>query len=162
MPKHTALRCLLLAALLGLTAAKAAVPEPIPANPLGLRAHHATASVVDIERAVKWYQDVLGFKLLDRGTHGSFKFAELGIPGFNIGLIQLGESPMPKSATPPHSPSWVHIVFAVPDPAYAYRWLQQHGADVSIRTGAPTNPVTTFLVHDSEGNEIEIIAEAGS
>ncbi len=35
----------------------------LPDNPLQLRAHHATAAVKDIDRAVRWYRDVLGFTL---------------------------------------------------------------------------------------------------
>ena len=59
------------------------VPEPLEAdsrrvatgeavatdNPLGLTAHHITGSVIDIDRAVDWYQRVLGCRLLEQGSH---------------------------------------------------------------------------------------------
>jgi len=51
-------------------------------NPLQLRPDHATAAVTDLDRAVRWYQDMLGFRVLNRGArpNGS-RFADLEIPG---------------------------------------------------------------------------------
>lgn len=136
-------------------------------NPLGLRAHHATASVVDIDRAVAWYRDMLGFTLIDRGSRdaGKFKFAELGIPGFGVGLVQLPAAPGARAD--PKAPQgatgvgayWVHIVFTVPDPDGTFALLRRRGAQVSVRDGRVTPPLSAFLVKDSEGNEIEIIRD---
>jgi len=133
-----------------------------PANPLQLRAHHITAAVTDIERAVKWYQQVLGFRLVERGTRngGAFQFAELEIPGFGVALVQLAGAQAAPAGEKPMAPDWVHIVFAVPDPQSAYAELKSRGADVFTR-GPATPPITTFLLHDSEGNEIEIVAAHG-
>jgi catechol 2,3-dioxygenase-like lactoylglutathione lyase family enzyme len=130
-----------------------------PGNPLQLRAHHITAAVADIDRAVKWYEQVLGFRLVERGTRngGAFQFATLEIPGFGVALVQLaGAQPAPVTDKP-LSPDWVHIVFSVPDPAVTYRELKARGADVYTRGPAPL-PLSSFLLHDSEGNEIEIVA----
>jgi methylmalonyl-CoA/ethylmalonyl-CoA epimerase len=127
-------------------------------NPLRLQAHHITASVIDIDRAVKWYQDMLGFTLLERGTrqNGNFKFAELKIPGFGVALVQVG-NPAPSAANRVIAPpDWVHIVFTVPDPDATFKLLKTRGADVFLRPGQPTSPIREFLMHDSEGNEIEI------
>jgi predicted enzyme related to lactoylglutathione lyase len=53
----------------------------------------------------------------------------------------------------------MHIVFSVPDPQAAYATLKSRGADVSVRGNPPSSPITAFLVHDSEGNEIEVVAD---
>lgn len=130
-------------------------------NPLQLKVHHITAAVSDIDRAVRWYQQVLGFRLTERGERngGAFRYAELEIPGFGVALVQLaGAQPVP-AGDKPLAPDWVHIVFAVPDPDAAWRELKARGADVYTH-GPPTPPITTFLLHDSEGNEIEIVAAA--
>jgi hypothetical protein len=34
-------------------------------NPLQLRADHATAAVINLDRAVRWYQNMLGVRVLD-------------------------------------------------------------------------------------------------
>ena len=154
MPRHSF-------ALLSWTFALAALFCPAaaaqsPPNPLGLRPHHATAAVSDIDRAVRWYQDMLGFKVVNRGDrpNGS-RFADLELPGFGIGLVQNPGA----SANAPRS-GWMHVVFSVPDPARAYATLKERGADVSTRGNVPPAQITTFLLHDSEGNEIEITGAA--
>ena len=127
-------------------------------NPLGLKPDHITASVMDVDRAARWYQDALGFKLVSSGTHeGGAKFAELQIPGFGIGLVQSNQAAITAPAGAVVSPSWIHIVFSVADPDRTFKLLQQRGVNVSTRSGIVTSPVTTFLIHDSEGNEIEIV-----
>jgi catechol 2,3-dioxygenase-like lactoylglutathione lyase family enzyme len=130
-------------------------------NPLGLRVHHITAAVTDIDRAVKWYEGMLGFKVASRGSRqdGAFRFAELEIPGFGVALVQAaGLKATPLAQPAGIAPDWMHIVFAVADPDATYRLLKQRGAVVTTRANAPAGPVQTFLVYDSEGNEIEIVA----
>jgi catechol 2,3-dioxygenase-like lactoylglutathione lyase family enzyme len=66
-------------------------------NPLQLRPDHATAAVTDLDRAVRWYQDTLGFRVVNRGErpNGS-RFADLEIPGYGIG--QPPAAPAPATA----------------------------------------------------------------
>src|SRR4051812_4158381 len=76
-------------------------------NPLQLRPDHATAAVTDIGRAVRWYQDVLGFAVVNRrerpdGGHS----ADLQIPGYGISLVQYPGAAAPPTAT---RSGWVHI-----------------------------------------------------
>jgi catechol 2,3-dioxygenase-like lactoylglutathione lyase family enzyme len=125
-------------------------------NPLQLKPDHATASVGNIDRAVRWYQDTLGFRVVNRGErpNGS-RFADLEIPGYGIGLVQ-------NPGTPPTAGArsgWIHIVFSVPDPARAFAALKSRGANVTTRGNPAAAQITTFLLHDSEGNEIEIVQE---
>src|SRR2546423_5412669 len=119
-------------------------------NPLQLKPHHATAAVADVDRAVQWYERMLGFKVVNRGDrpNGS-RFADLELPGYGIGLVQ-NPGPPPSAGT---RSGWIHIVFSVPDPAGAYATLKSRGADVSVRGNPAPAQITTFLLHDSEGNE---------
>jgi catechol 2,3-dioxygenase-like lactoylglutathione lyase family enzyme len=123
-------------------------------NPLQLRPHHATAAVADIERAVRWYQDVLGFELINRRQRpdGGLS-AELEIPGYGVALVQYPGPARPAAARS----GWVHTVFAVPDVPRAYATLKARGGDVSTRGNAAAAEITSFILHDSEGNEIEIV-----
>jgi catechol 2,3-dioxygenase-like lactoylglutathione lyase family enzyme len=129
-----------------------------PPNPFGLKPHHATASAADIDRAVRWYQEVLGFKVVNRGDRpNGTRFADLEIPGFGIGLVQ-----NPGSASAIGGAvrtGWIHIVFSVRDSQAAYTTLRGRGVDISVRGNPPPTQITTFLIHDSEGNEIEIVKE---
>jgi len=120
-------------------------------------AHHITASVTDVDRAAKWYQEVLGFKLDVRGSrnNGAFQFAELSIPGYGIALVQQSTTPDAPVPAGPQGNRWVHPVFAVADPDATFKILKERGANPRTRGNA--SPVTTFLVDDSEGNEIEIV-----
>jgi len=100
----------------------------------------------------------VGFKVVNRGDRpNGTRFADLEIPGFGIGLVQSPGASSPS--TNAARSGWVHIVFSVPEPARAHALLKARGADVSTRGNTPPADVTTFLVHDSEGNEIEIVAE---
>jgi catechol 2,3-dioxygenase-like lactoylglutathione lyase family enzyme len=132
-------------------------------NPLGLTVDHVTASVIDIDRAVKWYQRMLGFGVSNRGTreHGTIKFAELEIPGFGVALVQVASASTAQRPPGIISPSWIHIVFSVPDPDHVYGILKEKGADVVIRNPRG-KPGDSFLIHDSEGNEIEIVPSKGN
>jgi predicted enzyme related to lactoylglutathione lyase len=52
---------------------------------------------------------------------------------------------------------WMHIVFTVPDVPAVFKLLQNRGADVHTRDNSPAT--SYFLLHDSEGNEIEMTAQ---
>jgi glyoxylase I family protein len=129
-----------------------------PPIPLQLKPDHATAAVTDIDRAVRWYENMLGFTVVNRGERANgMRFADLQIPGFGIGLVQNPGPVAPAPAANAMKSGWIHIVFSVPDPAAAYAMLRARGADVTVRGNTPPAEITTFLLHDSDGNENEIV-----
>jgi len=132
----------------------------LPDNPLQLKAHHATATVKDIDRAVRWYRDILGFTVAERGSRGggAMQFAELKIPDYGVALVQLRDAPAAALPTPGGS-GWIHVVFTVPDADLTYHLLEERGARPFLRSGQSASPVAAFLINDSEGNEIEILGE---
>jgi catechol 2,3-dioxygenase-like lactoylglutathione lyase family enzyme len=127
-----------------------------PDNPLHLRPHHITASVSDLDRATAWYQRMLGFTVKSRGKHGDVAFVELAVAGFGIALIH-APTTAGSASERLDAPRWVHIVFTVPDTDATYHALLSKGAAVGTRENPTPNPVRSFLVKDSEGNEIEIL-----
>ena len=131
-------------------------------NPLGLKPDHITASVLDVDRAARWYQDVLGFKQVSKSDRQGFRSIELEIPGFGIGLVQTSQTAITPPAGTAVRPSWLHIVFSVADPDKTYDILQKRGASITTHSGTITRPLKTFLIHDSEGNEIEIVQAGAS
>ena len=131
-------------------------------NPLGMTLHRITARVVDIARATAWYRDVLGFTVGETGTalDGAMRYAHLHLPGVGISLVQLD---LPATAVAPGQavvPCWVHPVLQVADVPRAFELLKQRGAHVFTRGPAGAGPVSTFLLNDSEGNELEIVGVA--
>jgi catechol 2,3-dioxygenase-like lactoylglutathione lyase family enzyme len=131
-----------------------------PANPPSMKFHHITARVSDIQRVTGWYQEVLGFEVRATGTalDGAMQFAHLHVPGFDVSFVQLTYPALKISPGQPVLPSWVHVVFAVADPDSLYRRWKREGLNVSVR-GSDAGRVDTFLLFDSEGNELEIVAE---
>ena len=134
-------------------------------NPLKLRPHHVTAAVADLDRAANWYQQMLGFSIRERGTHGDIMFVELAIPGFGVALIKEPSTgqlpPKTRAKTRDGAPRWLHIVFSVPDPDVTYHVLEAKGASLAARR-LPNGHIQSFLITDSEGNELEIVEDPPS
>ena len=130
-------------------------------NPFGLKAHHVSARVRDLERTIAWYRDVLGLRLIERGEmlNGAMKFARLALPDYEISFVQLDSPAADGKPGMDLVPTWAHPVFSVPDTDALYRHLEARGVRVATYGPKPT-PVQAFLFYDSEGNEIEIVPQA--
>ena len=133
-------------------------------NPLGLKLNRITARVRDIGRATAWYRDTLGFAVGEAGSalNGVMKFAHLHLPGFGISLVQLD---MPATEVTPGQmllPVWVHPVFEVADPHALFQLLKDRGASPFTRGPPGSGRIATFLLNDSEGNELEFVAAAAA
>jgi catechol 2,3-dioxygenase-like lactoylglutathione lyase family enzyme len=134
-------------------------PAADPLNPLELRPHHITAAVRDLDRAANWYREMLGFTISQRGRHGDISFVELTIPGFGVALIKEPSRVQVAPQTGHGEVRWLHIVFSVPDTDAAYHVLETKGASLAARR-APNGHIESFLITDSEGNELEIIEKS--
>jgi catechol 2,3-dioxygenase-like lactoylglutathione lyase family enzyme len=137
------------------------VAYALPQAPLALRADHATAVAQDLDRAIRWYQAMLGLSLINRGSRpNGMRYADLAMPGYGISLVQLPATTA-KAAAPQAAAAtgWIHPVFTVPDADGAYRELLRRGVDAFLRPGQSAEHIAGFLLHDSEGNELEILQE---
>jgi catechol 2,3-dioxygenase-like lactoylglutathione lyase family enzyme len=123
----------------------------------GLVPDHAALSVENIEVEAEWYERVLGFKVFSKSdTNPDMRNWHLVIPGYRIDLIKYKGS---KRPTPGDSvyvvQGWVHVVFHVEDVALALKQLQAlhvEGKVSKLQDGTPYQ----ILIHDPEGNELEI------
>jgi catechol 2,3-dioxygenase-like lactoylglutathione lyase family enzyme len=130
------------------------------ANTLGLKAHHITGRVGDINAIVTWYMEILDLQLIERGEllGGRMKYAVLGLPGYSISFVQFDDPERGVSSGPAPIPHWVHPVFSVADPDATYRLLENKG--VRLATHGPKPPIVkVFQLFDCEGNQIEIVAD---
>ena len=147
-----------LLAFVGLLSGCASSQPLARSSELSLKPDHATALVVDLDRAVAWYTSILGLKVRERGAHkeAGVEYAELSMPGYGIGLVRLAASSSLPAGTLPLAPSWLHIVFSVPDLEQAGEILEMRGAPITTRKS--DGVLRSLLIHDSEGNEIEFVS----
>jgi catechol 2,3-dioxygenase len=122
--------------------------------PAGTRIGHVHLKVADLDRALHFYCEVLGFELMQKyGTQAAFVSA--GGYHHHIGL-NTWES---KGGTPPPpgSTGLYHLAILYPtraDLADALKQLMTHGVELD---GASDHGVSEALyLHDPDGNGIEL------
>jgi catechol 2,3-dioxygenase-like lactoylglutathione lyase family enzyme len=123
----------------------------------GLVPDHAALSVANVEREAAWYERVLGFKVFSKfDSDPSMIMWHMVIPGYRIDLIQYKGSTRPAPVDPIYlRQGWLHVVFHVNDVAKAVQELQALHVKAEINKDKNGTPIQ-ILLHDPEGNEIEI------
>jgi catechol 2,3-dioxygenase len=138
----------------------AGIMKPImPAEPIhpGVRIGHVHLKVADLERAVAFYRDVLGFDVTQRyGTQAAFLSA--GGYHHHVGLNtweSRGGTPAPRGHT-----GLYHVAILYPDRrelARALRRLIDRGVPIN---GASDHGVSEAIyLHDPDGNGLELYAD---
>jgi lactoylglutathione lyase len=133
-------------------------PSPVSAdNPLGLTVDHVTIWVADIDAETKWYEDVLGFKEVQRRSLQENQFRSLRIPGvYRIDLTWWkGSTRHVDAKDAAMEQGYRHIVFKTQDLKAALDKLTKKNANVRAQRDKNGN-LTNVLVLDPEGNEIEL------
>src|SRR5207302_9976839 len=119
----------------------------------------ATASVGDLNRAVRWYQEKLGFKVAQkRALDPNTEIAIMTVPGYRIALLQRKGSTR-ASAPKDHllAQGWAHIVFSVAAADKAYATLKTRGVDLpEPRTNDPVFRAEYTHFPASEGSRLAI------
>jgi catechol 2,3-dioxygenase-like lactoylglutathione lyase family enzyme len=134
------------------------VPPELP-NPLHLIADHATASVADLHKEEQWYIHVLGFREVNHiHPRRDFEACRVSIPGFSIDLVLQTGSRRSEKGAGNLEQGWLHVVFKTSALDQAYSALTSAHADVKAERDAH-GVVSRLIMHDPEGNEIEIFAE---
>lgn len=159
-PSHKMMGLLIAVVFLGASGMAQQTPATGEAQPspiTGLVPDHATLSVENIDKEAEWYGRVLGFKVLRRMDQNPDMINEqTAIPGYRIDLIKYK-----GSARPPHRDSiyltqgWVHVVFHVDDVPLAVKQVKALGIDAKINSDDKGTPIQ-ILLHDPEGNEVEV------
>lgn len=130
-----------------------------------LRIHHAAISVPDIEQAIDWYRDVLGFQVEDRQElpHLPAKVAMITAGAARIEIFEVvGANALPpersKVASDLRTHGNKHFAFEVVDVEELQAVLQGKGVEpvLVIREAFAKG----FFINDCVGNLIEFL-EAG-
>lgn len=122
--------------------------------PAGVAVGHVHLKVSDLERAIRFYTEVLGFELMQRyGREAAF----LGAGGYHH---HVGLNTWESAGGPPPAPGTTglyHVAFLYPDRpslARALLRLQRHGVRLE---GAADHGVSEALyLRDPDGNGIEL------
>jgi catechol 2,3-dioxygenase-like lactoylglutathione lyase family enzyme len=129
---------------------------------LGLQIEHASISVANFQAEADWYVRNLGFSQpagaegVQTMMGGKMKAGKLFIPGFRLDLIQYEGSERPKPPSPVFmQQGFIHLAFTTVDLDAAFAFLQAAGTDVKANRNKQ-GKVTQMLLHDPEGNELEI------
>lgn len=117
------------------------------------RLHHASFPVRDLDKAKRFYGDVLGLVEIDRPDFG-FPGAWYSGGGCEVHLIVpddgFGDTGRPPSGL---NPMALHTAFAIDDYDGAIAHFEAHGIEV-LGLGAQAGQ---FWVKDPDGNMIELI-----
>jgi catechol 2,3-dioxygenase len=141
--------------------ARPATPGSYGEAPRGQRLPAAThlgpvrLQIADLDRALTFYQDVLGLRVLERADG----HASLGAQGSQRVLVELSERPGARPAGRRAGLGLYHYAILLPDRASLGR-LVRHLADAGVRAGAGDHLVSeAFYLSDPDGLGIEVYAD---
>lgn len=133
------------------------------------RAHHVGVTVVDLERAVEFYRDVLGLAVLDRftvsgeafatgvGVEGATaEFVHLDADGARIELIEYDPEGERRTAADVNQPGATHVGLSVSDIDGFYEELPD-GVETLSEPRTTESGARILFIRDPEGNLVEII-----
>lgn len=129
-----------------------------PALPLGF--HHGGVSVPDLDEAISWYDEILGFALERRFEVPGAKAAYLLRDGLRIELFQAeGAAPLPEARRHPRSDLLTHgnkhVAFSVGDYDRFRSRLVTKGIEIVLDVGELFG--RGFFIRDNSGNVIEFV-----
>jgi catechol 2,3-dioxygenase-like lactoylglutathione lyase family enzyme len=133
-------------------------------NPLeSVRPHAVTMSVPDLDLAVRWYSEKLGFREVQRKSYPEFKtsLAFLELNGYRVELIEAGDSqPSVKRADPPAHTAMHGISqfsFLTTDLDGVRNELVRRGVSITWEFENAELGVKFLFIRDLNGNLIQYI-----
>ena len=122
---------------------------------LGVKAHHMSFPVRDVERSRAFYAGILGLEEKPRPAAlvAMFPGAWYQAGACEVHLIQYPATMDVGPPPPSLNPMARHAAFAISDYATTLAWLKQHGLDVF----ETSTEVGQMWVRDPDGHIIELI-----
>lgn len=114
----------------------------------------ATIHVADLERSVRFYEEVLGMKTAKRFPAG---------PNMEIAFMADGPAEIElicdRGAEPPTYGEWPSLGIAVDDLDQAMEHMKVKGVEIISGPFQPNPSTRFFFIHDPDGVNLEIIEE---
>ena len=110
----------------------------------------AALSVKDLDSAIPWYREVLGFELIYRLENWGWCELKTGVPGVSLGLGETDDVKTAGGAT---------LTFNVTDIAAARGYLEQRGVRFDGETSEIEGMVKLATFYDPDGNSF-MLAQA--
>ncbi len=133
---------------------------------MGTGIHHVALTVTDLDRALDFYTNVLGFRLGRwlRGPDGPTRIVFVDTPGG--GRVELFHYTDGGTAAPPRTDNrtlgWNHLAFGVPDIDAAVAHLKAKGVRFTVEPGPKTpGGIRVAFFPDPDGNTLELFEESG-
>ncbi len=134
-----------------------------PAFKLDYKPHHFGVSVNNLEEAITWYKDVLGFELANRFEVESvpFKAAFVTREDFNVELFEVeGADALPECRRVPNEDLKTHgnkhMAFQVEDIKSLFEHFKRIGVDIAWDV-FPMGDEFGGFIRDNTGNLIEFV-----
>jgi methylmalonyl-CoA/ethylmalonyl-CoA epimerase len=124
---------------------------------------HGAVSVPDLEAAITWYGEMLGFAVARRfALPGNGALAAMLVRGpLRMELFEpRNGEPLPEARRHPDRDVELHgnkhVAFQVEDLAATMRWFEAKGADIAMRVAGSFG--SAIFVRDVAGNLIEFLS----
>ncbi|XP_042516782.1 uncharacterized protein YwkD-like [Macadamia integrifolia] len=131
----------------------------------GVCLHHIARETSDLKRLAKFYQEILGFEVIESPKFSEFEVVWLRLPpAFSLHLIERNpESRLPEGpystpepiANPKNLPRGHHICFAVSNFDSFVQTLKEKGVEVFQKT-QPDGKTKQVFFFDPDGNGLEV------
>ncbi|XP_010277153.1 PREDICTED: uncharacterized protein LOC104611672 [Nelumbo nucifera] len=136
----------------------------------GVSLNHIARETTDVKRLSKFYQEILGFEVIESPKFGEFEVIWLRLsPVFSLHLIErnpetkLPEGPWSSAATiadPKNLPRGHHISFSVSNYDSFVQTLKEKGIETFEKT-QPDGKTKQVFFFDPDGNGLEVIKSSG-
>jgi predicted enzyme related to lactoylglutathione lyase len=135
----------------GVLTAVFAQGQNAPADPMASVTYRPDVTlqlaVADLDRSIRFYEQVMGFKVTERRDDLEFAHVSTNVPGLELGLGQV-ESPAPSNA--------VVINFSVVDVAAARTALEAKGVKFPLPTQVIPGKVALAGFTDPDGHRLRL------
>jgi len=131
-------------------------------NDLGLKIHHMTLSVKNIDTMVYWYTHVLDLKLVRESGAGDDRSARIDMGGLYLDMLQIKGSkhqPSQDLSTDDHmlAQGWRHFVFNTDDFYKSYLLMKAKGVVFpQVVDDSNKAKIQGIFFKDPEGNVLEL------